>query len=160
MALALICWLLPVVSIISPATLSVRLAPFNEHALKRIPRVDFTSANFASFILVNSPFRDPIRQEMWLSAYRGPTPETQSVVNSVAAQGTILPIEPPAINSSWLAIIWDKVDQTLAAYITQNVAQTINVSQTHWSANPSGAEYALTTNIGTNIFLGHQGLII
>ncbi|OQE10102.1 hypothetical protein PENFLA_c093G02106 [Penicillium flavigenum] len=150
MALALICWLLPVVSIISPATLSVRLAPFNEYEFKRVPRVDFASANFASFISVNSPFRDPIRQKMWLSAYRGPTPETQRIVNSVAAQGTILPIEPPAINSSWSvefygpAIICDKVDQTLAAYITQNVAQAINVSQAHWSANPSGAEYALT----------------
>ncbi|CAG7980097.1 unnamed protein product [Penicillium nalgiovense] len=150
MALALICWLLPVVSIISPATLSVRLAPFNEYALKRIPRVDFTSANFASFISVNSPLRDPIRQKMWLSAYRGPTPETQSVVNSVAAQGTILPIEPPAINSSWLvefygpAIIYDKVNQTLAADITQNVAQAINRSQAHWSTKPSGAEYSLT----------------
>ncbi|KAJ6191440.1 hypothetical protein N7519_001461 [Penicillium mononematosum] len=150
MALALICWLLPVVSVISPATLSVRLAPFNEYALKRIPRVDFTSANFASFISVSNPFSEPSRQNKWLSAYRGPTTEIQRVANSVAAQGTILPIEPPAINSSWLmefygpAIICDKVDQTLAAYITQNVAQATNQSQAHWTANPSGPEYSLT----------------
>ncbi|OOO11133.1 hypothetical protein OAory_01076030 [Aspergillus oryzae] len=49
MTLAVICWLLPVASIISPATLSVHLAPSNVYALKRIPRVDFTSANFVGF---------------------------------------------------------------------------------------------------------------
>ncbi|PIG90082.1 hypothetical protein AARAC_001877 [Aspergillus arachidicola] len=49
MTLAVICWLLPVASIISPATLSVQLAPFNVYALKHTPRVDFTSANFVGF---------------------------------------------------------------------------------------------------------------
>ncbi|EAW10139.1 uncharacterized protein ACLA_046040 [Aspergillus clavatus NRRL 1] len=133
MTLAVICWLLPVASIISPATLSVHLVSFNEYALKRIPRVDFTSANFANFASIITT--GPTGQNVWLSMYRSPTPETQRVVNSVATQGAILPIEPPAVNSSWSvelygpAIVCDKVNQALTTQITQNVIQAINGSQ-------------------------------
>ncbi|KAJ5494704.1 hypothetical protein N7463_010791 [Penicillium fimorum] len=131
MSLALICWLLPTTSIISPATLSVQLTSFDEYALKRIPRVDFTSANFASLTSLVIPDATHIN---WTTGYGGPSSETQRVVNSVAAQGTILQIEPPAANSSWSVkfygptIVCDKVNQTLATYITQNVAQAINSS--------------------------------
>ncbi|KUM58723.1 hypothetical protein ACN42_g8440 [Penicillium freii] len=148
MTLALICWLLPVVSMISPATLGVHLASFDEYTLKRIPRVDFTSARFATFVSGTFPASNQSTQEMWVSAYRDPTPETQRVVNSVATQGTILPIEPPALNSSWSvdfhgpAIACDKVNQSVTAYITQNVAQAINGSQ-DWPGK-TYAEYSLT----------------
>ncbi|KAF7625219.1 hypothetical protein AFLA_002093 [Aspergillus flavus NRRL3357] len=131
--LAGICWLLPVASIISPATSSVQLAPFNVYALKHIPRVDFTSANFASFI--SSLAINPRGPNFWSTLYNSHTAETQRVVNSVATQGTILPIDPPAVNSSWSvgfyrpAIVCDKVNQALATHITQNVAQAINRSK-------------------------------
>ncbi|GMG01775.1 unnamed protein product [Aspergillus oryzae] len=131
--LAVICWLLPVASIISPATSSVQLAPFNVYALKHIPRVDFTSANFASFI--SSLAINPRGPNFWSTLYNSHTAETQRVVNSVATQGTILPIDPPAVNSSWSvgfyrpAIVCDKVNQALATHITQNVAQAINRSK-------------------------------
>lgn len=150
MTLALICWLLPVVSMISPATLSVHLAPFDEYALKRIPHIDFTSARFASFISGTIPATNQSIQNMWISAYRDPTPETQRVVNSVATQGTIMSIEPPAVNSSWSvelhgpAIVCDKVNQSVTAYITKNVAQATNGSQEHWPGNLTYADYSLT----------------
>lgn len=99
MTLAVICWLLPVASIISPATLSVHLAPSNVYALKRIPRVDFTSANFVGF--ASGVVALPGEQNAWVSMYERPMTETQRVVNSVATQGTVLPIKPPAVNSSW-----------------------------------------------------------
>ncbi|KAJ5498998.1 hypothetical protein N7453_008049 [Penicillium expansum] len=133
MTLAVIVWLLPVASMISPATLSVHLASFDQHSLRRIPRVDFTSANFAD--LNSALFTNSTGQNGWLSGYSGPTPETQRVVNSVATQGTILPIEPPAVNSSWSvefhgpSIVCDNVNSTLGAYITQNVAQAMKVSE-------------------------------
>ncbi|CAI7599362.1 unnamed protein product [Penicillium discolor] len=150
MTLALICWLLPVVSMISPATLSVHLASFDEYALKRIPRVDFTSARFATFVSGTISATNQSTQKLWISAYRDPAPETQRVVNSVATQGTILPIEPPAVNSSWSvefhgpAMVCDKVNQSVTAYITQNVAQAINGSQEHSPGNQSFAYYSLT----------------
>ncbi|KAE8316634.1 hypothetical protein BDV41DRAFT_585210 [Aspergillus transmontanensis] len=133
MTLAVICWLLPVASIISPATLSVQLAPFNVYVLKRIPRVDFTSANFASFF--SALAINPRGPDFWATLYKSPTAETQRVVNSVATQGTILQIDPPAVNSSWSmgfygpAIVCDKVNQSLATHITQNVAQAIHRSE-------------------------------
>lgn len=150
MALALICWLLPIVSMISPATLSVHLASFDEYALKRIPRVDFASARFATFLSTTVSETNQSTHKAWISVYRDPTPETQRVVNSVATQGTILPIEPPAVNSSWSvefhgpSIVCDKVNQSVTAYITQNVAQTINASQQDWPGSLPYADYSLT----------------
>lgn len=76
-------------------------------------------------------------QNRWLSEYGGPTSETQRVINSVATQGEILPIEPPAVNSSWSvefhgpSIVCDDVNQILSAYITQNVARAMEVSKLH-----------------------------
>lgn len=133
MTLALICWLLPTTSIISPATLSVRLTSFNEYVMKRTPRIDFTSANFGiltSGVVVNTT------SSRWATAYMSPSSETERIVSSVATQGTILQIEPPAANSSWSVefygpiIVCDKVNQTLADYITQDVVHAINASNT------------------------------
>ncbi|OQD95656.1 hypothetical protein PENSOL_c019G04119 [Penicillium solitum] len=64
-----------------------------------------------------------------------PSSETKRIVSSVATQGTILQIEPPAANSSWSVefygptIVFDKVNQTLADYITQDVVHAINASK-------------------------------
>jgi hypothetical protein len=133
MTLAIICWLLPIASMISPATLSVHLTPFNEYTFKRVPLVDFTSTNFASLGTIIVP--SSTGQSYWITGYNGPTPETRRVVNSVATQGEILPIEAPAVNSSWSVefygptIACDHVNQTLADYISQNVAQAINGSK-------------------------------
>ncbi|KAJ5403013.1 uncharacterized protein N7487_008909 [Penicillium crustosum] len=132
MTLALICWLLPTTSIISTATLSVHLTSFNEYVMKRTPRVDFTSANFGvltSGVYVNTT------PSKWATAYMGPSSETESIVSSVATQGTILQIEPPAANSSWSVefygpmIVCDNVNQTLANHITQDVVLAINASK-------------------------------
>lgn len=82
MTLATIGWLLPIISKVSPATLSVRLAPFIEYVYNRVPRIDFTSANFTSVgsvVVTNSR-----SQNYWMTGYNGPTPETQRVVKSVA----------------------------------------------------------------------------
>lgn len=132
MTLALICWLLPTTSIISPATLSVHLTSFNEYVMERTPRVDFTSANFG---VLTSGVNVNTTPSKWATAYMAPSSETERIVSSVATQGTILQIEPPAANSSWSVefygptIVCDKVNQTLADYITQDVVQAINASQ-------------------------------
>ncbi|CAI7623563.1 unnamed protein product [Penicillium discolor] len=132
MTLALICWLLPTTSIISPATLSVHLTSFNEYVMERTPRVDFTSANFG---VLTSGVNVNTTPSKWATAYMAPSSETERIVSSVATQGTILQIEPPAANSSWSVefygptIVCDKVNQILADYITQDVVQAINASQ-------------------------------
>lgn len=132
MTLALICWLLPTTSIISPATLSVHLTSFNEYVMERTPRVDFTSANFG---VLTSGINVKTTPSKWATAYMSPSSETERIVSSVATQGTILQIEPPAANSSWSVefygpiIVCDKVNQTLADYITQDVVHAINASK-------------------------------
>ncbi|CAG8211824.1 unnamed protein product [Penicillium olsonii] len=128
MALAVICWLLPVASIISPATLSVKLASFDQQTLMKVPRVDFTSTNFADLTSVFA------QDSGWMSIYRSPTAETRRIMKSVAAQGSILPIDPPAVNSSWSlsfhgpGLLCDDVDDAIGAYITENVAQVMKKS--------------------------------
>lgn len=48
MLLTVIYWLLSVLSIITTAILNVGMASFNESSLRRVPRIDFSSLNFAS----------------------------------------------------------------------------------------------------------------
>ncbi|CAG7924479.1 unnamed protein product [Penicillium olsonii] len=136
MVLAMICWFLPITSLISPATLGVHLSPAKEHMLKRVPRVDFSSANFArpvSTVMSNVS----LGGDLWATSYGGPTSETQRIVNSVATQGTILSIEPPAVNSSWSmdfhgpALVCNHVNDTFVDFITRNVAQATKNARTY-----------------------------
>ncbi|CAG7922017.1 unnamed protein product [Penicillium olsonii] len=105
------------------------LASFDQHMLMKMPRVDFTSTNFAE--INSAKGQDSDGNFRWLSIYRGPAAETQRIVNSVATQGSILPIDPPAVNSSWSlkfhgpSLLCDNVDEALRAYITENVAQVM-----------------------------------
>lgn len=147
MTLAMICWLLPIASIITPATLSVDSVSFDKFVPRRVPRIDFASTNFANLgsgLSVNTNFNHddlgPGSTEVQpvvdhYNMYAGPMPEVQKVTAGAAAQGAISSIEPPSTNSSWTlkfhgpAIVCDKVDQTLSNYITQDVERVINASR-------------------------------
>ncbi|CAG7998258.1 unnamed protein product [Penicillium olsonii] len=131
MTLGIICWILPITSMISPATLSVHLSPANEHLLRRVPRIDFSSANFVNFL--SFKLSNPTTgRTAWMTWYGSTAPETQRIVKSVAAQGKILPMEPPAVKSSWSmefhgpTLVCDHVNNTVNDYFTQNVAQAMN----------------------------------
>jgi hypothetical protein len=147
MTLAMICWLLPIASIITPSTLSVDSVSFDKFVPRRVPRIDFASTNFANLgsgLSVNTNFNDddlgpgstevqPVVDQY--NMYSGPMPEVQKVTAGAATQGAISSIEPPSTNSSWTlnfhgpAIVCDKVDQTLSNYITQDVERAINASR-------------------------------
>lgn len=68
--------------------------------MRHVPNVDFTSFNY----VVGMPFSGLGSYEYHGFAqfiYNGPSPEVEKLAVAVAAQGAILPISPPAENSSW-----------------------------------------------------------
>ena len=87
--------LLPVASIITPATLNVEMAPFSNSTLVRVPRVDFTSINFVN---LDPFFARASDVNTFYNVYKGPMPGVQRIVDSTAMEGAILPIEPPSTN--------------------------------------------------------------
>ncbi|KAI3324275.1 hypothetical protein HD806DRAFT_543655 [Xylariaceae sp. AK1471] len=94
MLLALIFWLLPIASFIAPASLTVHQVSSLDTDLQRVPRIDFTSTNFANAqgMVGSSPWH----------FYDSPQFDVQRVVTASATASQILPIAPPHANSSWL----------------------------------------------------------
>lgn len=119
MLLACIIWLLPIASMISPATLNVRLATFSNSTSMQVPRIDFKSTNFAELASIDDML--PV------VTYNNPTDVVKQVVSATAAQGKILPIEAPFVNSSWTldfhgpALSCKEVDPSLEAAIRQEI---------------------------------------
>ena len=90
-----LCRLIPIASIVTPATLTIGIAetepiPYN---MTRVPNVDFLSLNFAN--MPELGVQNPIFK------YGGPRYAVDKVVTATAVQGAILPISAPAANSSW-----------------------------------------------------------
>ncbi|KAG9699605.1 hypothetical protein KCU95_g1468, partial [Aureobasidium melanogenum] len=91
--LALLLFLISVPSIFTPASLSIVSAPRSPWHMTTVPFVDFTSLNFAS-IMNNAGIERTF-------TYRGPQYPVQEAVTASCADGSILPIEPVALNASW-----------------------------------------------------------
>lgn len=133
MLLSAIFWLLPVSSIITPATLNVDMVSFDVFALRRVPRIDFASSNFAT--LPDSEFGSTSNKS-WSNVITGSSSYTQSIVAGAATQGTVLAIDPPAVNSSWKldfhgpAIVCNTVNESLSTLIKQNIEGATNASTT------------------------------
>jgi hypothetical protein len=90
--------LIPIPSVITPASLGIELAPDNQWYMSTVPFVDFTSLNFASIM------NELGLQEAFI--YRGPQYSVQEIVTASYADGSILPIEPIGSNSSW-SLVFD-----------------------------------------------------
>ncbi|KAI8950665.1 hypothetical protein F4801DRAFT_602078 [Xylaria longipes] len=100
--IALIAWLLPIAFTIPPASISVIVAPVTTSASKRAPNFDFASLRYVASMPMDGAkeVQDPVGVfNTYL--YNGPSAEVQKVANAVAYGGTVLPITPPAANSSW-----------------------------------------------------------
>ncbi|KAJ9222271.1 hypothetical protein DTO169C6_5400 [Paecilomyces variotii] len=119
MLLGLIGWLLPVASIITPATLSVQPTLSSTSSLMRVPRVNFTNLDFSRI--------------MWGSQdieYLGPQDSIRRVAEVAAAEGELLSIPAPNANSSWQvnfhgpALSCNAVNDSLRSDIAQNILQT------------------------------------
>ncbi|RWA04972.1 hypothetical protein EKO27_g10136 [Xylaria grammica] len=89
--------LLPIAFVIPPGTLSVVLVSGSRTVIQNVPNVDFTSFNYVAGIPFYTFWDSNIPQFL----YNGLSVEVEKVAVAVAAQGAILPIAPPAENSSW-----------------------------------------------------------
>lgn len=128
---------MPIASIISPATLSIRMAAVTPvpESLQRVPNLDFGSMNFLA-PLPYMPTNDPLglSSDQGSYLYNGPSQAVLEISNAVLAQGEILPIRPPAPNSSWTAeftgpsIRCNDVPDALHQRIRQNIAAGMNAS--------------------------------
>lgn len=97
-------------SIITPATLSVGFAS-PPNASLHVPNVAFAGLSLVA-MMPNNPEQDMyasscsprgIKCENSLSTYlyHGPSDAVKKVVAATAAEGAIIPVDPPASNSSW-----------------------------------------------------------
>jgi hypothetical protein len=85
--------LIPIISVTTPSALTIAIAPINPvpSILFRVPNIDFHSLNFANILSTKGTF-----------SYKGPHYTVDKIVAATAAQGYILPLAPPAPNSSWV----------------------------------------------------------
>ncbi|KAF2964611.1 hypothetical protein GQX73_g8969 [Xylaria multiplex] len=102
--IALVGWLLPIAFTISPASLSVIVVPVTTLEVKTVPNVDFANLRYVDYMPrgFGYSYKDNILNETFTTyEYIGPSTIVQKVANLVAEGGSILPITPPAANSSW-----------------------------------------------------------
>lgn len=111
--------LLPITSLITPATLTVENVVQITNKMQKVPQIDFTSLNFA----------DVLGQVGLSPRYEYSNPR-YSVLRAVAgalSQSSILPIQPPQKNATWTlkfpgpAIECGNVDKDLENNITENI---------------------------------------
>ncbi|KAI0967657.1 hypothetical protein F4678DRAFT_239427 [Xylaria arbuscula] len=131
LSVALTSWLLPIPFVITPGTLSVVLVAENHSAMRDVPNVDFTSFNYVAGI----PWYDysiaPMTSEY---VYNGPSIGVEKVAVAVAAQGAILPIAPPAENSSWSldfygpSLSCGAMKDSVQSQVEPNIVQFLNRS--------------------------------
>lgn len=96
------CRLVPLASIVAPATLSIQMAAVTPAptSLLRVPNLDFRSMVFAASMPLT--FGSGGTTTIGTYLYNGPSQTVAEITNSVMAQGEMLHITPPAANSSWL----------------------------------------------------------
>lgn len=93
--------LLPIASIIPPATLSVGV-DFPPPLYMHVPNVDFSSLNLAAPMAAYGTTGSRNGEEPGFNyMYAGPSLTVKRITDAVAAQGFILPVPAPSVNSSW-----------------------------------------------------------
>lgn len=137
---------IPISSVITPATLSVEFAaqiPPPTVPLA-VPNVDFLSLNFANIVRMEAV------SSAWL--YNGPQWAVRKVAVGTAAQGSILPLDHPHANASWMLefsgpslTCTDIQGQQLDAII-QNINRTVKADACTFaygyiSWTPDGTDY-------------------
>ncbi|SLM36096.1 hypothetical protein LPUS_05530 [Lasallia pustulata] len=85
---AIITWLVPLVAIITPGTLTVELTLQNKTVLMSVPQINFTNAN--NYVMAG-----------YAGSYNSASHRVAQLVDATASQGSILPIVPPIANSSY-----------------------------------------------------------
>ncbi|KAI1312018.1 hypothetical protein F5Y03DRAFT_262214 [Xylaria venustula] len=120
---ALVSWLLPIAFVLPPGTLSVILITDHYSTLHIVPNLDFTRFDYVADLSLTST-----SPPYGVFAYNGPSIEVQKIASAVAAQGNILPITPPAENSSWSLSFYGPslscgpMDVSVQAQVEPNIA--------------------------------------
>ncbi|KAK5119253.1 hypothetical protein LTR85_007867 [Meristemomyces frigidus] len=96
--LAITAWLVPLVAIVTPATLSVQSSPLVPIPSQEgnVPGLDFRSLSFSATVAATE-----LKSGGILYAYNGPSLAVQAAVGAAAMQGSILPISAPSSNATW-----------------------------------------------------------
>lgn len=93
--------LMPLPSIITPATLSVGI-DFPPPSFMDVPNVEFSSLNLAAPLAAYGISGSRQGQEPGFNyMYAGPSLTVRRITDAVAAQGSILPVPAPSVNSTW-----------------------------------------------------------
>lgn len=93
--------LLPFASIITPATLSVGIA-FPPPLYMNVPNIEFSSLNLAAPMVEYGTTGSANGAKPAFSyMYAGPSRTVQRITDAVAAQGAMLPVAAPSVNSTW-----------------------------------------------------------
>jgi len=107
-----------------------------------------TSVNLADVSLDQSGWEDQtytVTADIY--AYRGPSEAVNSIANTVAAQGQLLTVSPPARNASWAirfnapAISCNNASSELVASISASIAGYINASLTAYASGDRGSSH-------------------
>ncbi|RSL68340.1 hypothetical protein CEP54_002880 [Fusarium duplospermum] len=157
--IAIVAWLIPVVSIITPATLSVGFAS-PPNALLQVPHVAFTGLSLLRWMpkrldesMIMAPCRnDPsiknCPSDLTIYLYNGPSDALRRVVAAAAAEGNILAIDAPAPNSSWSleflspTLQCDEVTGDTRRRIEENIA---NFTTLHCDESPGYVAWTPTS---------------
>ncbi|KAJ8132005.1 hypothetical protein O1611_g1616 [Lasiodiplodia mahajangana] len=141
--IALIAWLLPIAFTIPSSSLAVIFTPVTTSASKIVPNFDFASLRYVSdmsvagFALNNEQNGVTVPSPVY--SYNGPSYEVERIATAVASGGGILPITPPAPNSSWQlnfygpSIRCHPVDAHTRLDMETNIA--------HWIWNETSEDY-------------------
>ncbi|KAI0521717.1 hypothetical protein F5B22DRAFT_662048 [Xylaria bambusicola] len=98
--------------------------------MRNVPNVDFTSFNYVAGIPFYTIWDSGIPQFL----YNGLSVEVEKVAIAVAAQGSILPIKPPAENSSWAIDFYGPslncgtMDDSVRSHVEPNIVSFLNNS--------------------------------
>ena len=121
--------LIPVASILTPATLSIMSALPNPlpWSIRHVPNIQWASLNYVSHVGVILEGIDVASPYV----YNGPSNEVLGIVRSVSSSGSILPIPISLPNASWTlefsgpAVYCSNVSQSERARIADNVAAAV-----------------------------------
>ncbi|KAK4505496.1 hypothetical protein PRZ48_003459 [Zasmidium cellare] len=104
--IAAVAWLIPLATIIPPATLTVRIDGHTEYNLMALRTPDFLGTTMAENILQENDdggmaMSIPSGTDVW-HAYHGPANDLARVVTSAALDGELPKLPSPAVNASYV----------------------------------------------------------
>ncbi|OJJ47348.1 hypothetical protein ASPZODRAFT_16029 [Penicilliopsis zonata CBS 506.65] len=137
MLLAVVYWLLPLTVFFPPATLTVQFAASPSSSLRRVPRLDFTSTNYANLLLQSVNIDDVVSQSALTEDYYYSNAQfaVQAAVAASLTESQILPVASPALNATWMlafpapALSCSLVGADLYVRIAENIVEFLEYTK-------------------------------